>query len=1258
MQFSQPTFSLFALIHHLVKKSNDDLKNCIREMNEITLNEYAENIDLLKKQILFQHFQETRERFIRLLILTRWAKKSKKILDKYNEVTSAMERKSNAFAMAADTLLFVSRNIQSLREPVFDLPTAIDVLTTGTYPRLPYLLQQTRNMIGDDSEDKFTEKDKERALNRLTDLIRMKLLQCTIPNNMFVNKLENGQVNLIGENEFSIILTLQQKPNNNLNTNSFTNDVKYFWKIIFLQLLVNEEGVTVSPIYDELVFKLANVLQKRLLYLDETDVNAPPLVDMYQIIHSVTTRLTMDILSRQARKLQFQKWGSDVITCDTFNEQVDQELSLTITYWHKAPPILSFVEKYSKYNQLKENEEEEEEDRKTSYLRDRTSKNEIKIFVDKSKQIIFDFQPSLGPFKTPSLNYSKINLSKIIIEIIFHHCIERLQSIKNYLLIERIFENVEIVTRKETNQVELFLNVFETYRLCLSICWKTGSFELRGMSENEDLLSLDFTDLVSKLNSIEIRKVTFQDLLLDILEKARRRLIIFAYKKAGSLLGLESFETLFDGDMNLMDEFIYFRFPEFNSVFIEIRANPLSLKRGKPLVNSRIILERSPRVIEIQVSSDLFFDCFYPDTISSPSIHQQDEGEIEPNIKKQKRVNNSWKTIFSNFGRSQMENEEDSGSNPISNIFIGYKHLSRIIQKNRFKVSHALVLRKLQLSSNFSFDVSTNENEIIIYPNEGKVFKYLELNYLILKIDPETCQWEVSFYENNPLPIILPENTKSVQKYYNLKTNRLSLSYTTIESNEFLDKLYADIESIDRMTFLVKQLIEPTEYFQNFLSKYCTIDMLTHLKIKIDYGNVGYKVVIQWNKKLQKYDLKLFPTHRLEYEYDTLFNKYVKDENVGHEAIFRILQLLLKTSILFIKLQTILSNQSTLWTIIPRTISNHKLIYKYQSIILLKFIIECKPNGLIEIRELSNVSSLPATNTINNEQDNSQADSFFLQINQLSELDKSIHKLNRYATSLVFFNSSIPLLKVGTLLGLDLNIVSKHKYIVTSTAGEQYEFTIIDNEFKCTNIQSTKKSNEAVALKDVELNFLRSVFSNRVIHVLADFGFTTTNAIRSYFQILRCPAIILKQLIHCWHHYKDIMDIILFQPYPNRKLLEDQQKTTEDLLFFTNARSSNNTGELRFPKVFQHLDIGSNDLFIKQQQSVIFILRLYYGLEYIDLPMEWIFTGTLRFIFASRTAGQSIIEHVMKEEKGEDLLMKLMHVLTEKHTIQSLTDME
>jgi hypothetical protein len=62
-----------------------------------------------------------------------------------------------------------------------------------------------------DQNKLFTQDDARKAISRLTDLIRLQILQSPLPANVSVLSLQNGQVTLLAKNEFIITLTLGKK---------------------------------------------------------------------------------------------------------------------------------------------------------------------------------------------------------------------------------------------------------------------------------------------------------------------------------------------------------------------------------------------------------------------------------------------------------------------------------------------------------------------------------------------------------------------------------------------------------------------------------------------------------------------------------------------------------------------------------------------------------------------------------------------------------------------------------------------------------------------------------------------------------------------------------------------------------------------------------------------------------------------------------------------------------------------------------------
>ena len=125
---------LTTLIQHLVYESHSGLTNLVQSLHTMTANE--------RKQRIFDYIHQTHERFIRLLVLIRWVKNNKKNFDQFDQYIQYFIGSTSSLQFAANSLYNVDLAIKGIREPVYDLPTAIDVLTTGTYERLPFALQE------------------------------------------------------------------------------------------------------------------------------------------------------------------------------------------------------------------------------------------------------------------------------------------------------------------------------------------------------------------------------------------------------------------------------------------------------------------------------------------------------------------------------------------------------------------------------------------------------------------------------------------------------------------------------------------------------------------------------------------------------------------------------------------------------------------------------------------------------------------------------------------------------------------------------------------------------------------------------------------------------------------------------------------------------------------------------------------------------------------------------------------------------------
>ena len=112
-----------------------------------------------------------RIQLLRLLVVIRWLPNLKAIGDLVGRQTQSIQ-KSRAFTQAADELYAASGILVGARTQAFDVVTAVDVLSSGTYRRLPRLQRlwnEGRRVLDGGALHSVAQ--------QLTDRMRVKLLQ-------------------------------------------------------------------------------------------------------------------------------------------------------------------------------------------------------------------------------------------------------------------------------------------------------------------------------------------------------------------------------------------------------------------------------------------------------------------------------------------------------------------------------------------------------------------------------------------------------------------------------------------------------------------------------------------------------------------------------------------------------------------------------------------------------------------------------------------------------------------------------------------------------------------------------------------------------------------------------------------------------------------------------------------------------------------------------------------------------------------------
>lgn len=122
--------------------------------------------DMERKIEIYQFANRTRQLFVRLLALVKWANSVSKV-DKSANIIAFLSKQSQIFVETADALSRMAREtLVHARLPNFHLPAAVEVLTLGTYSRLPTCIRD--KII---PPDPITAVEKKATLARLSQVL-------------------------------------------------------------------------------------------------------------------------------------------------------------------------------------------------------------------------------------------------------------------------------------------------------------------------------------------------------------------------------------------------------------------------------------------------------------------------------------------------------------------------------------------------------------------------------------------------------------------------------------------------------------------------------------------------------------------------------------------------------------------------------------------------------------------------------------------------------------------------------------------------------------------------------------------------------------------------------------------------------------------------------------------------------------------------------------------------------------------------------
>lgn len=267
--------SLSALVCRLTEAAYLDLTTLLDSL--------PTDSDVGKKRRLLDYCITTRQQFIKVMVLVMWYRQCTGI-SRCIDVVSFLDGQKHCFGNVVSALRHVRSDMVAARVRNPDIKSAVDVLSTGTYPRL-------RDPTYDEVPDMSTTAtlDTLRALNVVLSL-RLSLHE-PIPPPLAKYHVANGRATFVAQHEFEVDLSVASESS---LSQWFVIDFRWAFKPNF----------SLSERMRTEVERLGNGILQRAV--------EKPLFGLYNALHAFCLSYKLALMHDQAKKLATGKWSGSL----------------------------------------------------------------------------------------------------------------------------------------------------------------------------------------------------------------------------------------------------------------------------------------------------------------------------------------------------------------------------------------------------------------------------------------------------------------------------------------------------------------------------------------------------------------------------------------------------------------------------------------------------------------------------------------------------------------------------------------------------------------------------------------------------------------------------------------------------------------------------------------------------------------------------------------------------------------------------------
>ncbi|KAI6240758.1 Mediator complex subunit rgr-1 [Aphelenchoides fujianensis] len=284
--------------------------------------------DADRKLGLMEFTRKTRTLFLKLYAVVKWVRVAKPFDQLTTSICFVLDQLSQQYVDTADNFVQLAKEeLVFAKLPVFQVSTAVDVLSLGTMPRLPVRIKNRHTR-----EAPLSKREKLLTLQWMEKMLEYRLLQESrhLPAGFTRVLIERGTVVFTAPDEFEVRMSLRRDEERNPADFDYDFELqRWRWELLEVRVLIvdYEVGMGAPLVHAKQQRELVELCRAAMLHgLHDVHI-------VYDIVHEFCMKLQLDLLFCQAQCLS-ESISDEYVRVDAYDAV---EGALSISYWTRRP---------------------------------------------------------------------------------------------------------------------------------------------------------------------------------------------------------------------------------------------------------------------------------------------------------------------------------------------------------------------------------------------------------------------------------------------------------------------------------------------------------------------------------------------------------------------------------------------------------------------------------------------------------------------------------------------------------------------------------------------------------------------------------------------------------------------------------------------------------------------------------------------------------------------------------------------------------